>query len=110
MNGSPAQLVAEVAREPSARRRRQILTAAKTSWTPELIQTMYDEVIRQLHVEIPPAERLARAAVWLSSRIRDEASRASSLRALAHIHYRKRKYQASVDLYQQALDIYQQLG
>jgi len=104
------QLIGELAREPESRRRRQALQTARRWWGPEAVARFYDEVIRLLHVDVQQAERVARAASWLSSRIGDEASRGASFRALGHISYRKRKYQASVDLYQKALDIYQRLG
>ena len=39
---------------------------------------------------------MARAASLLAERLGDDASRAASLRALGHIYYRKRKYEASL--------------
>src|SRR4029450_8642266 len=39
----------------------------------------------------------------------DDASRAASRRALGHIRYPKRAYEASLDLYQKPLAIYQRL-
>ena len=103
-------LMAELGQEANARRRRQLLITAQPLWSPELVAQFYDEVVRLLHVDVQQAERMARAAGWLSDRIGDQASRGASLRALAHIYYRKRKYERSVDLYQKALDIYQALG
>jgi CHAT domain-containing protein len=103
-------LVAQLANEPNPRRRRQILTAAKAWWQPETVTRLYDEVVRLIHVDLERAERMARAAGWLAERLGDEASRAASLRAMGHIFYRKRKYLASLELYEAALGIYQQLG
>lgn len=104
------QLMGELAREPDSRRRRRALQAAARWWGPGTVARLYDEVIRLLHVDVQQAERLARAASWLSGRIGDEGSRGASFRALGHISYRKRKYQTSVGLYQKALDIYERLG
>ena len=53
---------------------------------------------------------MARAASLLAERLGDDASRAAGLRALGHVYYRKRKYEASLDLYQESLAIYQRLG
>jgi CHAT domain-containing protein len=103
------QLIGELARETDSQRRRRALLSARAWWGPETVARFYDEVIRLLHVDIQQAERVARAASWLSDRIRDEGSRGASFRALGHIAYRKRKYAASVDLYQKALDIYQRM-
>jgi len=66
--------------------------------------------VRLLHVDIQQAERMARATFLLAERLGDDASRATALRALGHVSYRKRKYQASVGLYQESLAIYRGLG
>ena len=102
--------MADLAREANPRRRRQLLQAHPELWRPATVTRFYDEVVRLLHVDIQQAERMARAASLLADRLGDDASRAASLRALGHIYYRKRKYEASVDLYQKSLAIYQRLG
>src|ERR1019366_7431602 len=56
------------------------------------------------------AERLARAALWISGQSGDEASRAVGLRAVGHVFYLKRKYEPARQNYQAALDIYDRLG
>ena len=104
------ELIAALAGESGARRRREMLQAASEWWNPATVSRFYAEVIRLLHVDVQQADRMARAAAWLSDRIGDDASRAASRRAMAHVFYRRRKYQASVELYQQALAIYQRLG
>jgi CHAT domain-containing protein/tetratricopeptide (TPR) repeat protein len=110
MPGTLDKLIGELAREGNPRRRRQLLQSGREWWRPETVKRFYDEVVRLLHVDVQQAERMARSASWLSDRIGDDASRAASLRALAHIFYRKRKYEASVDLYRGALQIYDRLG
>jgi len=104
------KLISELAGEPNPRRRRQILTAGKSWWQPETVTRFYDEVVRLIHVDVEQADRMARAAGWLSERLGDEASRAASLRAMGHIFYRKRKYLPSLELYEAALAIYEKLG
>jgi len=98
-------LISQLVGEPNPRRRRQILTTAKTWWQPETVSRFYEEVVRLIHVDVAQAERMARAAGWLSERLGDEASRAASLRAMGHIFYRKRKYLPSLELYEAALSI-----
>ena len=105
-----AELLVDLAHEPTPRRRRQLLETHLDLWRPETVTRFYDEVVRLLHVDIQQAERMARALSLVAEHLGDDASRAASLRALGHIYYRKRKYQASVDLYQQSLAIYQRLG
>ena len=103
-------LIGQLAKEPNARRRRQILVSRKALWQPATVTRFYDEVVRLIHVDVAQAERVARAATWLSERMGDESSRAASLRAMGHILYRKRKYLPSLERYEAALAIYQQLG
>ena len=103
-------LLADLAREANPQRRRRLLLSNPEFLRPQTVTSLYDEVVRLLHVDIQQAERMARAAALLARRLDDDASRAASLRALGHISYRKRKYQASVDLYQQALAICDRLG
>jgi CHAT domain-containing protein len=103
-------LITGLAQEPNARRRRQLLHTDHGLWKPETVTHLYDEVVRLLHVDVQQAERMARAALLLAERLDDAASRAAAQRALAHICYRKRKYEASVDLYESALGIYRKLG
>ena len=102
--------MADLAQEPNPRRRRQLLQSQPDLCRPETVTRLYDEVIRLLHVDIQQAERMARAASLLADRLGDDASRAASLRALGHIYYRKRKYEASLELYQESLGIYQRMG
>src|SRR3982751_1011453 len=104
------KLIGELVQEANPRRRRQLLQAGRKWWGPETVTQLYDEVVRLLHVDLQQAERMARSASWLSERIGDDASRAASLRALAHIFYRKRKYEASLELYQGSLAIYDVLN
>jgi CHAT domain-containing protein/tetratricopeptide (TPR) repeat protein len=107
---SLAKLMTGLAQEPNARRRRQLLQADRGLWKPETVTHLYDEVVRLLHVDVQQAERMARAALHLANRLNDAASRAAAQRALAHIYYRRRKYEASVELYESALALYEGLG
>jgi tetratricopeptide (TPR) repeat protein len=103
-------LVERLALEPESRRRRQLLQAGREWWKPETVARLYDEVVRLARVDLRQAERLARAAAWISAQIDDEGSRATSLRAAGHVFYLKRKYQPARQHYQAALAIYERLG
>jgi CHAT domain-containing protein/TolA-binding protein len=103
-------LVELLALQPEPRRRRQLLQAGREWWKPETVARLYDEVVRLARVDLRQAERLARAAAWISARIGDEVSRATSLRAVGHVLYLKRKYEPAREHYQAALAIYEHLG
>jgi len=104
------ELALELAKEPNPQRRRQLLQARPELWVPATVTGFYDEVVRLLHVDIRQAERMAGAASLVAERLGDDASQAASLRALGHIRYRKRKYEASLDLYRKSIAIYQRMG
>ena len=63
MPSNVTELLAEIAREPAARRRRQLLLSNPDLLRPETVTRLYEEVIRLLHVDIPQAERMARATL-----------------------------------------------
>ena len=104
------QLLAELAQEPNPRRRRQLLQARAELWRPENVNRFYDEVLRLLHVNVQHAERIARATFQMAERLGEATSRAAGLRALGHVYYRRRKYEASLHHYEQSLEIYRSLG
>jgi len=99
-----------LALQPDSRRRRQLLQAGREWWKPETVARFYDEVVRLARIDLRQAERLARAAAWVSAQIGEESSRAASLRAMGHVFYLKRKYEPARERYQAALAIYQRLG
>ena len=104
------RLLADLAQEPNPRRRRQLLQARADLWRAEDVSRFYDEVVRLLHVNVQQAERIARAAFLIAERLGEAAPRAAGLRALGHVYYRKRKYETSLDHYQQSLELYRGLG
>lgn len=107
---SAAELLDRLRAEPLKRRRVQLLNAARPLWKPETVTQFYDEASRLARVDLRQAERVAEAAHWVSMRSGDEASRASGLRAIGHIHYLKSNYRQALDCYLSALEIYQRLG
>lgn len=103
-------LVGSLLEESSPLRRRQILMAAPAHWRPETVKRFYNEVVRLAYVDIPRAERMARSASWLAGRLNDDSARAAGLSAMGHIMERKRRYQSSLDHFEQSLAIYERLG
>jgi CHAT domain-containing protein len=103
-------LVAVLAQESSPLRRRQILMASPGLWDGETVFRFADETVRRMYVDIPQAERMARSAAWLSGRLDDPEARAAGLRAMGHIMERKRRYQAALTHFEEALAIYQRQG
>jgi CHAT domain-containing protein/tetratricopeptide (TPR) repeat protein len=103
-------LVESLLHESSPLRRRQILMAARDLWEPPTVDRFYDETVRRMHVDIPQAERMARSAIWLSSRLSSHEATAAGLRAMGHIFERKRRYQAALDQYEQSVAIYEAQG
>jgi CHAT domain-containing protein len=102
-------LIAVLAQESSPLRRRQILLASSALWTGDTVIRFADETVRRMYVDIPQAERMARSAAWLSSRLEDEKARAAGLRAMGHVMERKRRYQAALGNFEQSLAIYEKL-
>ena len=101
-------LIERLASEPDARARRKLLQTASNA--PETVARLYDETVRLARIDLSRAERLARAADWLSRRAGDEASRALGLRAMGHIHYLNGRNEAAWNNYSAALAIFERLG
>ena len=108
-NSALDKLVAILARESSPLRRRQILMGAPELWSSRTVIRFADETVRRMYVDIPQAERMARSAAWLSGRLEGEEARAAGLRAMGHIMERKRRYQAALMYFDEALAIYEKL-
>ena len=99
-----------VSRIPDERSRRAFLSRDPKLQTPEAVQQLFDEVIRQVRVDLRRAYRLAKAAWWLGRQLRDEPSRALGLRALGHVCYLQNKHQFARKHYEAAIAIYTALN
>ena len=107
--GKLGELVESLAAETRPLRRHQILLASRDLWSPETATRLADETVRRMYVDIPQAERVARAAHWLGARVGSEKARAAGLRAMGHILERKRRYQAGLSYFEQAREILEKL-
>lgn len=109
-NSTLDELVHTLAQESSPLRRRQILMAAGAHQDRTAVIRFADETVRRMYVDIPQAERMARSAYWLGRRLEDDEARAAGLRAMGHVMERKRRYQAALTYFEQALAIYEANG
>ena len=73
------------------------------------VELLHDEVLRVLYADPALAERLARAAAWLSSDLGDPGSRALATRAAGHVSYARSRYEDAIGHYQEALDVFTSL-
>ena len=67
-----------------ARKRRRLFLDNLGSDAKELIDHLYEEVLRLVRVDLIRASRVAQASEWLADRCRDAYIRAQSLRARGH--------------------------
>jgi len=110
MDAALQSLIGELAAEPNRGKRRGRLGDARELWTAETVRALYDETVRLTRVDMEQADRVADAAYWISTRMGDDASRATGLRAVGHIRYLKGNYELALERYQEALAIYERLG
>jgi hypothetical protein len=67
--------------------RREFVAGRAEARSPEAIQNLYDAVVTLVRVDVPRAERLAHASVWIAAELNDAASIAQSTRAVGHVLY-----------------------
>ncbi len=77
--------------------------------SPELVQLLYEQIVKLTRVDIRRAERLAHAAVWVARELRDDGSRALSARALGHVLFTRGKYRQALRFYEMALSVFRRL-
>lgn len=103
-------MLEQLTAEPLKRKRHKILEAGREWWNSALVSRLYDEMVRLARIDLKQAERLADAALWVSEKIQDDASRAVGLRAVGHVHFLKGDQSPALEHYQAALRIYESLG
>jgi CHAT domain-containing protein/tetratricopeptide (TPR) repeat protein len=110
---SPAsldQLVEQLTLESHPLRRHQILREARKLWQVETVVRLYHESNRRLHVNVSQADRLARAAAWISRKLGDDGARALGHRAMAHVLTIQGSHEKARQHYEQALALFEKLG
>lgn len=92
---------------PAVRRR---LSGWKARPKPQLVDRLYDEVVRLVRVDLAQARRVARAACWLAKEWKDEYSLAQASRALGHVDYLSGLCAEALAHYQSAISRFEKLG
>jgi len=105
-----AALIDRLARTQKAAAREALLRAHKELHDPAVVERICDEVGRLAYADLARAERLARAATWVSRAMADEYCRARSIRAGAHVLHAKGRYRSAVKRYESAARIFRSLG
>jgi len=70
---------------------------------PDLAAALHAEVLRLAYVDLERAARLAQAAGWLAGLLRDETTRAFSLRCRGHVHFARGQHAEAVQNYEAAI-------
>jgi CHAT domain-containing protein len=74
------------------------------------VQKLYDAVVRLAGIDLKRAERLAEAASWIASDLKDPYAFAQSSRAVGHVLHLHGKYRPAIAEYEKALEIFESLG
>ena len=102
--------IAEFSRAETPSARRQLLRQHCAQYSPQLVDRLYDEVVRLSRVELSRAAPVAEAALSVATKLQDQGALAQASRAVGHILLLSGKYKESLQRYQKALRIFQQLG
>lgn len=89
---------------------RRRLSGWKSRPSPQLVDRLYDEVVRLVRVDLTQARRVARAAHWLAREWKDEYSLAQASRALGHVDYLSGSYAEALAHYESAIGRFEKLG
>ncbi len=104
------QLIAELSRIESPRKRRRWLARRPDLSHPETVSDLCTQAVELLWKDLGQAERLARTARWLAEEIGDQNSLARSHRTAANVATRQRDLRAAAKDYEAALAIFEHLG
>ncbi|HYK88871.1 MAG TPA: CHAT domain-containing protein [Acidobacteriota bacterium] len=103
-------LITELAQLSDAAARRGMLRRNRRLHSPEVVDFLYEEVVRLARVDLRQADRLAQAAAWIAERLEDDYCRAQGLRAAGHVLLIRGKYAEAVQSYRSALALFRRLG
>jgi CHAT domain-containing protein len=90
--------------------RRSFLDDQPLLYTPQSVQKLYDAVVHLAGIDLKRAERLAEAASWIATDLKDSYAFAQSARAVGHVLYLNGKYRQAIAQYEKALEIFESLG
>jgi tetratricopeptide (TPR) repeat protein len=87
------------------RGRRRLLRQHSRLRSQKVVESLYQEVVRLVRVDLQRAARVAQAAAWLAEDLNDDYARAQSVRAAGHIEYLAGNYKAALERHQAAVKI-----
>ncbi len=90
--------------------RRSFLNERPELFNRESVQQLYDAVVHLAGIDLKRSEKLAEAASWIASNLKDSYAFAQSARAVGHVLYLNGKYKQAIAQYEQALEIFESLG
>jgi CHAT domain-containing protein len=90
--------------------RRSFLDHQPRLYTRQSVEKLYDAVVHLAGIDLKRAERLAEAASWIASDLKDSHAFAQSSRAVGHVLYLNGKYRQAIAQYEKALEIFESLG
>ncbi len=90
--------------------RRQFVEQHPEILDPRQVERLCDEVGRQKWIDLPTAERLARAAVGLADRLEGDVTLARAERALANTLHKKGDHRGAMRAYESALARFELAG
>ena len=76
----------------------------------EVVAELTDRVREQVRVDVRRALRMANAALHIANQLKDDGSRARSLRAKANVFYAKGEHAVAVELHEQAATLFEAAG
>ena len=90
-----SDLIDQLASQSNRRAMVTFLRHQPQLWDADVVEGLYESVVRVARADLRQAERLADAAMWLADKLGDDRCRAQSLRAVGHVLLIRRKYSGS---------------
>ena len=76
--------------------RRSFLSERPELFNRESVQQLYDAVVHLAGIDLKRSEKLAEAASWIASGLKDSYAFAQSARAVGHVLYLNGKYKQAI--------------
>ena len=90
--------------------RRSLMRRHSGTDAGQLVETLYQSVVKLVRVDLQRAGRVAQAMAWLAEEANDDYARAQSLRAAGHVQYLSRNYPESLERHRAAAEIFLRLA
>ncbi len=107
---SDSDWINRISRSADERERRGLLHQHSGTSTGQLIESLYQAVVKLVRVDLVRAGRVAQAMAWLAEEANDDYARAQSLRAAGHVQYLSRNYPEALERHRAAAEMFLRLG